>query len=100
IEFMGQGPTPFFNRRRIDGFSVGSLGPSVVQTGTPRHMPVPAKEMDVLQRAVYTFGGPGKPDMAGPGDGGGRDGDGARRTVREIWEDYLALRRAVGSRQF
>lgn len=97
IEFMGQGPTPFFNRRRIDGFSVGSLGPSVVQTGTPRHMPVPAKELDVLVRAVYTFGGPGKPDMAGAnGDGT----SGARQTVRERWEEYRALKRALATRRF
>lgn len=94
---MGQGPTPFFNRRRIDGFSVGSLGPSVVQTGTPRHMPVPAKELDVLVRAVYTFGGPGKPDMAGAnGDGT----SGARQTVRERWEEYRALKRALATRRF
>ncbi|HLZ44477.1 MAG TPA: hypothetical protein VKQ05_02225 [Gemmatimonadales bacterium] len=56
IEFMGQGVDPFFNRRRIDG-----LIPS-----TPRQMPVPAKELDILQRAVYTFGGPSAPDMAAP----------------------------------
>ena len=41
---MGQGPTPFFNRRRIDG----------LQSGTPRHMPVPAKELDVLLREIYS----------------------------------------------
>lgn len=90
IEFMGQGPTPFFNRRRIDG----------LQVGTPRHMPVPAKELDVLLREIYTFGGPGKPDMSvgGPsvpnlsliGDGG--DGVPA---VRRIWEEYR--RRAMAS---
>jgi hypothetical protein len=56
IEFMGQGVTPFFNRRRIDG-----LIPS-----TPRQMPVPAKELDILLRAVYTFGGPSAPDMSAP----------------------------------
>jgi len=95
IEFMGQGPTPFFNRRRIDGFSVGSLGPSVVQTGTPRHMPVPAKEMDVLVRASYTFGGPGKPDMLRGAEGGRT----VRRTVGQIWEEYQALKRTWASRR-
>jgi hypothetical protein len=91
IEFMGQGPTPFFNRRRIDG----------LQLGTPRHMPVPAKELDVLLREIYSFGGPGKPDMSVRGptlphmsviNGG------SVRTVREIWEAYQALARASGSR--
>jgi len=60
IEFMGQGVDPFFNRRRIDG-----LIPS-----TPRQMPVPAKELDILQRAVYSFGGPTGPDMSAPVSGG------------------------------
>lgn len=87
IEFMGQGPTPFFNRRRIDG----------LQTGTPRHMPVPAKELDVLLREIYTFGGPGRPDMSvggPPMPNFGVMGDGTRRrTVRDIWEEYMTRRR-------
>jgi hypothetical protein len=78
IEFMGQGPTPFFNRRRVDGLI----------SGTPRHMPVPAKEMDVLLREIYTFGGPGQPDMAPGTDGAGSN----VRSVREIWKQYLARR--------
>lgn len=82
IEFMGQGPTPFFNRRRIDGLILG----------TPRHMPVPAKELDVLQREIYSFGGDApNPDMAPGSDGSG--GSGVRvRSVREIWKEYLARR--------
>ncbi|HEY6092853.1 MAG TPA: RagB/SusD family nutrient uptake outer membrane protein [Gemmatimonadales bacterium] len=61
IEFMGQGVDPYFNRRRIDG-----LIPS-----TPRQMPVPAKELNILNRAVYTFGGPGTPDMSGTSSSNG-----------------------------
>lgn len=52
IELMGLGPQPFYNRRRIDG----------LQPGTPRHMPVPAKELGVLQEELYTFGG-SSPEM-------------------------------------
>jgi hypothetical protein len=81
IEFMGQGPTPFFNRRRIDGLILG----------TPRHMPVPAKELDVLLREIYSFGGPGKPDMAPAVDGAGNSKPKVR-SVREIWNEYLARR--------
>ena len=33
-----------------------------LQTGTPRHIPVPAKELEVLALPIYTFGGPTKPD--------------------------------------
>ena len=83
IEFMGQGATPFFNRRRVDGLLLG----------TPRHMPVPAKEMDVLQREIYTFGGPGKPDMSA-GSSASKDGV---RSVREIHAEYNRMRgRASG----
>jgi len=99
IEFMGQGPTPFFNRRR-SGFN-GTL-PGGTQTGadrvyvdglivgTPRHMPVPALEMDGLGRATYTFGGSG-PDMAPSAAGG------ARRSVWDIWQEYMSLRRNLSS---
>jgi hypothetical protein len=76
IEFMGQGVDPFFNRRRI--------GP--LTAGTPRQMPVPAKEMDVLLREVYTFGGPSGPDMSTSASGGRRI-----RSVGEIFNDYRRL---------
>jgi hypothetical protein len=92
IEFMGQGPTPFFNRRRIEGLTFSSKSGLYDQTGTPRQMPVPAKEMDVLQRAVYTFGGPSAPDMV-TANGGAR-----RQTVKEIWDEYIALRRSMSGR--
>jgi len=83
IEFMGQGSTPFFNRRRIDGLIAG----------TPRHMPVPAKELEVLVREIYSFGGPGDPDMApiANGEGGTRSGV---RSVGEIWREYRAMAQA------
>ena len=74
IEFMGQGVDPFFNRRR-SGYNAPAGGgrPAYVDgliTGTPRHMPVPAKELDILTRAVYSFGGPNAPDMSRSADGG------------------------------
>ena len=74
IEFMGQGVDPFFNRRR-SGYTAAAAGGRPPYNdglipGTPRHMPVPAKELNVLQRAVYTFGGSGA-DMS-PTTGGGQ----------------------------
>ncbi len=90
IEFMGQGPTAFFNRRRIDGFSVSSRGPAFEpQTGTPLHMPVPAKELDVLVRAVYTYGGPSAPAKLVSSDGVRRE------TVRERFKKYQELRETL-----
>jgi hypothetical protein len=77
IEFMGQGVDPFFNRRR-SGYNAPAGGgrPAYVDgliTGTPRHMPVPAKELDILTRAVYSFGGPSAPDMSRSANGSQRD---------------------------
>lgn len=84
IEFMGQGTDPLFNRRRQ-----GSL-----TAGTPRQMPVPAKELDVLLREVYTFGGPGQPDMSASQNGGARI-----RSVGEIFNDYRSLARQLAKRR-
>ena len=104
IEFMGQGPTPYFNRRRraascanpcaaVDGLIIG----------TPRQMPVPAKELDVLLREVYTFGGPSKPDMSivagSAANGGASGGTRAVRSAREIWNSYRAMAREATSRK-
>jgi hypothetical protein len=89
IEFMGQGGTPFYNRRRIDG----------LQLGTPRQMPVPAKELDVLVREIYTFGGPNRPDMSIGYGGVGSVGTSVR-SVREIWNQYQAQARQAAARKY
>ena len=78
IEFMGQGATAFFNRRRVSGLILN----------TPFQMPVPAKELDILQRAVYTFGGGTSPDLA-PAIGGGAA---RRETVEDRYRAIQAQR--------
>ena len=80
IEFMGQGATPYFNRRRVDGLSLG----------TPRQMPVPAKELSLLLRSTYTFGGPSKPDMVAPVGGAGDNW--SRPTVVDRWHEVQQAR--------
>lgn len=53
IELMNTGPgLPLFDHRRFDD----------LQAGTLRHLPVPAKELEVLQLPLYTFGGVGAND--------------------------------------
>ena len=47
IELIGLGDAVFFNQRRING----------LEPLTPRQMPVPAKELQVLRKALYTYGG-------------------------------------------
>jgi hypothetical protein len=52
VELMNSNPVVFYNQRRID-----KLEPL-----TPHEMPVPAKELGVLQKGVYTCGGALHPD--------------------------------------
>lgn len=85
IELLGLGNANFYNRRRIDG----------LKSMTPRQMPVPAKELQVLQRELYSFGGPGQPDAAA-----GRDQSGNQvRTVRQIWEEMSTNSRLQAKRR-
>jgi hypothetical protein len=56
VELIGLGALPFYNRRRIDG----------LVTGTPREMPVPARELGVLGQALYTWGGANPPNSPTP----------------------------------
>ena len=48
VELLGLGPASYYHRRRVAG---GLL------VGTPREMPVPAKELGVFGQALYTWGG-------------------------------------------
>ena len=65
VELLGQGPAPFFEQRRIPviigGGYAGDNSPRRVIAGllpgTPREMPVPAKELGVKGEALYTWGG-------------------------------------------
>jgi hypothetical protein len=80
IEEMGNGSVPFYNRRREtpEGWASGVADPRTVACpaiiclwpDTPRHQPVPAKELSVLQLELYSFGGPGVPDLAPTYNGG------------------------------
>jgi hypothetical protein len=64
IELLGLGPTPFYNQRHLPDVAavagVDGLRARWIQgllVGTPREMPVPAKELGVKGQALYTFGG-------------------------------------------
>ena len=57
IELLGLGAAPYYQRRRVTG---GLLA------GTPREMPVPAKELAVKNQEFYTFGGTGLANSVTP----------------------------------
>jgi len=73
IEALALGPAPFYNQRRlpviVGGGFAGDNSPLRVIAGllpgTPREMPVPAKELGVKGEALYTWGG-SKPNSAAP----------------------------------
>jgi hypothetical protein len=50
VELLGLGATPFYERRRV---------PNGLLPGTPREMPVPAKELGTKAEPYYTWGGTG-----------------------------------------
>ncbi|HWC75656.1 MAG TPA: hypothetical protein VG454_17150 [Gemmatimonadales bacterium] len=91
IEFMGQGTDPFFIQRRSGYTQAPDSGRFAfvdgLIPGTPRQMPVPAKELDVLLKEIYTYGGPTLPDMS-PSIGGRRV-----RSVGEIFDDIMRMAR-------
>ncbi len=57
IELLSLGASVFYNRRRF---------PNGVLTGTPREMPVPAKELGVRLKELYTWGGTGPANSPTP----------------------------------
>jgi hypothetical protein len=57
IELLGLGSVSYYQRRRV---------PNGLLTGTPREMPVPAKELAVKNQAFYTFGGTGAANSPTP----------------------------------
>jgi len=57
VELPGSnGFAPYFNQRRIDH----------LEPLTPHEMPVPAKELGVLQKPLYTWGGASNPTNSNP----------------------------------
>jgi hypothetical protein len=56
IEGMGQGPSPYYHRRRRGG----------LLPGTPHEMPVPAKELGIFAQPLYTWGGLGPASSVTP----------------------------------
>jgi len=68
IELLGTGPSPFYNRRREtpEGWTLAQACPGNIclWPDTPRQMPIPAKELSVLKKELYSFGGPGVPDLS------------------------------------
>jgi hypothetical protein len=64
VELLGLGPSPFYEQRRLPFIATcGNTAPcngrhvAGLLPGTPREMPVPAKELEVKGEPLYTYGG-------------------------------------------
>jgi hypothetical protein len=78
IEYLGLIGSEFYNHRHNPNVTATAWeqigtgifnGPRLIQgllPGTPREMPVPAKELGVKAQAIYTFGGSGAANSATP----------------------------------
>ncbi|HEX7938568.1 MAG TPA: hypothetical protein VF483_06210, partial [Gemmatimonadaceae bacterium] len=63
VELLGLGPVPYYNQRHLPNVQSTGFGGTKVRwvqgllPGTPREMPVPAKELGVKGEALYSWGG-------------------------------------------
>jgi hypothetical protein len=102
IEEYDIGSMPFYNRRRVTPADYANSQPCPAEAvyclweDTPRHKPIPAKELQLLLKEIYTFGGQGKPE-ASPGVQAGTTS--SVRSVREIFADMERATRALSKRK-
>jgi len=100
IEEIDNGSVLFFTRRRATpaNFTQGSACPADViyclWENTPRHMPIPAKELNLLKKELYSFGGPGQAEQSA-----GMNGSSSVRSVRDIWADMEKATRTMVRRR-
>lgn len=102
VELLGLGGTPFYNRRRgtsqtwNTGGRAGWTTPCPTSVlclfaNSPRQMPIPAKELGLLKKELYTFGGADNPQGFVAGANGSV---GQVKNVRQIWSELEAKSRA------
>jgi hypothetical protein len=96
IELLGFGPDIFYNKRRRPAEPQGSIVFGLAPD-TPREMPIPAKELALLQQELYTFGGPTENDCLGCASSVSRFGK--VKNVRERWAELEQQSRSQWSRR-
>ena len=96
IELLGLGPDIFYNKRRRPAEPQGSVVFGLAPD-TPRELPIPAKELALLQQELYTFGGPTENDCLGCATSVSRFGK--VKSVRERWAELEQQSRSQWSRR-
>ncbi|HEX9166636.1 MAG TPA: hypothetical protein VF862_12060 [Gemmatimonadales bacterium] len=104
VELYGLGGVPFYNSRRTTpaGYSsttnAGCPGLLCLWPDTPRHMPIPAKELGLLKKELYSFGGPVLPEASAGVNGSEGRVKSAREIAAELTRASLEMRKR-GRRQ-
>lgn len=116
VELVSMSNDHFWNGRRLSKTTMVSAGPNPWATGqqiyegegayvwnplwgnTPRSMPIPAKDLALLGKEIYSFGGPNDPTGCGgvnnaPSCVVGVD-NGRVKSVKEIYEELKAQSRS------
>ena len=85
VELFSVAPAAYYNRRRVTSSAQVALPEAYnrMWPDTPRQMPVPAKDLQLLRAEIYSFGGPTNPGGAAPG----AESLGKVRSVRDIWAE-------------
>jgi hypothetical protein len=98
IELLGFGPDIFYNKRRRPEEAQGATALGLAPD-TPRELPIPARDLSLLQLELYTFGGPG--DDCGDANCAGLSVSrfGKVKNVRERWAELEQQSRAQWSRR-
>jgi hypothetical protein len=118
-ELVSMSPDHFWNGRRLTNTNLISAGPNPwavnQQTyepegayvwnplwgNTPRSMPIPAKDLNLLKMELYTFGGADDPLGCGatvPTCSASADGAPAVKNVRQVYADLKAMLPRPGTR--
>ncbi|MBM4188532.1 MAG: hypothetical protein FJ206_14610 [Gemmatimonadetes bacterium] len=91
-------PAPYFNRRRYTSSAQVVLPEAYnrMWPDTPRQMPVPAKDLQLLRAEIYSFGGPTNPGGAAPSV---NPLVGNVKNVREIWAEIEKQQKQTSRRR-
>jgi hypothetical protein len=101
VELFGLGGVPYYNVRRVTPSNHAGLNNSgcpallCLWPDTPRHMPIPAKELGLLKKELYSFGGPDPNPEQSAGVEGANSAKvkSARQIAAELTKETLEMRK-------